>query len=305
MKVLVTGVNGQLGHDAALELARRGHEVRGSGSAPAYRGTDALAALPYVQLDVTDAAAVRERMTALRPEAVLHCSAWTAVDAAEEPENREKVWALNVTAPENIASACAQIGAKMTLISTDYVFDGTGERPWKPEDVPSPCCEYGRTKLLGERAAAERLDRLFIVRTSWVFGVNGKNFVKTMLRLGAERDSLRVVDDQIGTPTFAADLARLLADMAETEKYGLYHASNEGGFVSWCDFAREIFRQAGLSPRVEGVRTAEYGQSLAKRPLNSRLDKSSLYEAGFAPLPDWRDALSRYLKETGYGTDQR
>lgn len=305
MKVLVTGVNGQLGHDVVLELARRGHETVGSGSGPAYRGTDALTQLPYLPLDVTDGPAAEERIAALRPDAVVHCSAWTAVDAAEEPENREKVWALNVAAPGNIAAACAAAGAKLLLISTDYVFDGTGDRPWKPGDDADPCNEYGRTKLLGERAAAERLDRLFIVRTAWVFGANGKNFVKTMLRLGADRDTLRVVDDQIGTPTYTADLARLLADMAETDKYGVYHASNEGGYVSWCDFAREIFRQAGMDTRVLGVSTAEYGMSLARRPLNSRLDKSCLTEAGFALLPDWRDALGRFLKEIGYGTDQR
>lgn len=300
MKAFVTGVNGQLGHDVMLELAKRGYEAIGSGSGPACTCTDAVADMPYVQLDIADAAAVAKGIGRLRPDAVFHCSAWTAVDAAEDAENAEKVAALNVSGPGNIAAACAETGAKMIYLSTDYVFGGQGERPWEPEDTCfDPLNEYGRTKLEGERAVAARTDRFFIVRTAWVFGKNGNNFVKTMLRVGKTHESVRVVMDQIGTPTYTADLARLLVDMAETEKFGYYHATNEGGYISWFDFTREIYRQAGLKTEVLPVTTAEYGLSKAARPFNSRLDKSKLIAAGFVPLPDWRDALKRYLKEIG------
>ena len=301
MRVFVTGVNGQLGRDVMLELKNRGHEAVGSGSGGKYQGNDAVSAMPYRQLDVTDEKAVNDLLFELRPDAVIHCSAWTAVDAAEDEENRERVTALNAAAPGNIARACAAVGAKMIYISTDYVFDGQGERPWKPDETDyAPLNEYGRTKLEGERAVAAAMDRFFIVRTSWVFGSNGKNFVKTMLKVGATHDHVRVVTDQIGTPTYTPDLARLLADMIETEKYGFYHASNEGGYISWCDFTREIYRQAGMNVTVQGVTTEEYGLSKAARPRNSRLDKSKLADNGFALLPDWRDALTRFLKEIGH-----
>lgn len=300
MLAFVTGVNGQLGHDVMLELAKRGYQAIGSGSASAYHGDDAVADMPYVQLDVTDAEAVSRALSALRPDAVFHCSAWTAVDAAEDEENRERVWALNVSAPGNIAEACAKLGAKLLYLSTDYVFGGQGDLPWQPEDTCfAPLNEYGRTKLEGERAVSSRTDRFFIVRIAWVFGKNGKNFVKTMLNVGRTHDTVRVVCDQIGTPTYTADLARLLADMAETEKFGFYHATNEGGYISWYDFTKEIYRLAGLTTEVLPVTTEEYGLSKAARPFNSRLDKSKLPQAGFEPLPDWRDALKRYLKEIG------
>lgn len=300
MRVLVTGVNGQLGHDVLRTLHERGHEAVGSGSAGAYRGEDELGALPYAQLDITDAAAVDGLFAALRPDALIHCSAWTAVDAAEDAENREKVFALNETGPRNLARACETIGAKMLYLSTDYVFDGQGTRPWEPEDTNfSPLNVYGQSKLAGERAVAGNTDRFFIVRIAWVFGKNGKNFVRTMLKLGVTHESLRVVCDQVGTPTYTADLAPLLADMIETERYGVYHATNEGGWISWYDFACEIFRQAAMDVRVEPVTTEEYGASKAARPRNSRLDKEKLTREGFRRLPVWQDALARYLKETG------
>ena len=298
MKVFVTGVNGQLGHDVMLELVKRGYEAIGSGSGDVYRGDDEVAALPYVSLDITDMDAVRLVIGTIKPDAVIHCSAWTAVDAAEEPENFQKVTALNVKGPENIAKACKKIGAKLIYLSTDYVFSGEGTAPWKPEDrCFAPLNVYGESKLAGEFAVSENTDRFFIVRIAWVFGKNGKNFVMTMLNVAKTHDTVRVVYDQIGTPTYTADLARLLVDMAETEKYGWYHATNEGGYISWYDFTKEIYRQAGLNAKVIPVTTAEYGISKAKRPFNSRLDKSKLTEAGFTPLPDWKDALRRYLSE--------
>ena len=298
MKVLVTGVNGQLGHDVMLELIRRGYEAVGSGSGDVYRGNDEVAALPYVSLDITDMDAVSMVVGTIKPDAVIHCSAWTAVDAAEEPENFQKVTALNVKGPENIAKACKKTGAKLIYLSTDYVFSGEGNTPWKPDDrCFAPLNVYGESKLAGEFAVSENTDRFFIIRIAWVFGKNGKNFVRTMLNVAKTHDTVRVVNDQIGTPTYTADLARLLADMAETEKYGWYHATNEGGYISWYDFTKEIYRQAGLDVRVIPVTTAEYGISKAKRPFNSRLDKSKLTEAGFTPLPDWKDALRRYLSE--------
>ena len=298
MKVFVTGVNGQLGHDVMLELVKRGYEAIGSGSGDVYSGNDEVAALPYVSLDITDMDAVGMVIGTIKPDAVIHCSAWTAVDAAEEPENFQKVTALNVKGPENIAKACKKIGAKLIYLSTDYVFSGEGNTPWKPDDrCFAPLNVYGESKLAGEFAVSENTDRFFIVRIAWVFGKNGKNFVRTMLNVAKTHDTVRVVYDQIGTPTYTADLARLLVDMAETEKYGWYHATNEGGYISWYDFTKEIYRQAGLNAKVIPVTTAEYGISKAKRPFNSRLDKSKLTEAGFTPLPDWKDALRRYLSE--------
>ena len=298
MKVFVTGVNGQLGHDVMLELVKRGYEAIGSGSGDVYSGNDEVAALPYVSLDITDMDAVRLVIGTIKPDAVIHCSAWTAVDAAEEPENFQKVTALNVKGPENIAKACKKIGAKLIYLSTDYVFSGEGNTPWKPDDrCFAPLNVYGESKLAGEFAVSENTDRFFIVRIAWVFGKNGKNFVRTMLNVAKTHDTVRVVYDQIGTPTYTADLAHLLVDMAETEKYGWYHATNEGGYISWYDFTKEIYRQAGLNVRVIPVTTEEYGISKAKRPVNSRLDKSKLTEAGFTPLPDWKDALRRYLSE--------
>ena len=301
MKVFVTGVAGQLGHDVVNELARRGHICIGSDIAPAYAGVQdgsAAARAEYVSLDITNAAAVLAAIRSARPDAVVHCAAWTQVDAAEEEKNMPIVRAVNADGTKNIASACAEIGCKLLYLSTDYVFDGQGTAPWKPDDTRfAPLNAYGETKLAGERAVAERMEKYFIVRIAWVFGKNGNNFVKTMLRLGRTHDRIRVVNDQVGTPTYTFDLARLLADMIETEKYGCYHATNEGGYISWYDFACEIMRQGGCECRVIPVTTAEYGASKAARPFNSRLDKSKLAQMGFTPLPDWRDALSRYLKE--------
>ena len=283
MKILVTGAKGQLGSDLMEQLAARGHEAVG---------------VDVAEMDVTDERAVDEVIGACRPDAVMHCAAWTAVDAAEEPENREKVRAINALGTEYIAKACAKAGCKMMYISTDYVFSGQGETPWDPDCADyAPLNWYGETKLEGERAVSSLLDRYFIVRIAWVFGQHGKNFIRTMLKLSETHDTLRVVDDQIGTPTYTWDLARLLIDMIETNKYGYYHATNEGGYLSWYDFTCEIFRQAGYSTKVVPVTTAEYGLSKAARPFNSRLDKSKLIENGFTPLPDWKNALERYLKE--------
>ena len=306
MKVLVTGVCGQLGHDVVNELAKRGHEAVGSDITPAYSGADdgsAVTRAPYVQLDITDAGAVSRVLGEAKPDAVIHCAAWTAVDAAED--NEEKVRAINAGGTEHIARACRAIGAKMMYISTDYVFDGQGEMPWSPDCRDyAPLSVYGRTKLEGEQAVASLLDAYFIVRIAWVFGANGRNFIKTMLSLGQKHDTLRVVCDQIGTPTYTLDLARLLVDMIETDKYGYYHATNEGGYISWADFAKEIFRQAGMPTKVMPVTTSEYGLSKAARPYNSRLDRRKLIESGFAPLPTWQDALSRYLREIGCMADK-
>ena len=293
MKVFVTGVGGQLGYDVMNELIKRGHTAVGS---------DVLDSIPqdfeYIKLDITDKAAVSKTITNIKPDAVIHCAAWTAVDAAEDDENQPKVFAINRDGTKNIAEACKVVDCKMIYISTDYVFDGQGERPWQPDDKNyAPLCVYGKSKLEGELAVAETLDKYYIVRIAWVFGKNGKNFIKTMLNVGKKYPEVRVVNDQIGTPTYTFDLARLLVDMAETDKYGYYHATNEGGYISWYDFTCEIFRQSEYTTKVTPVTTAEYGLSKAARPFNSRLDKSKLVKNGFEPLPTWQDALARYLKE--------
>ena len=301
MKVLVTGVGGQLGYDVMNELARRGYDGIGTDivereSLKIFDPSAPIAEMPYQKMDITDCDAVEQWITQQAPDAVVHCAAWTAVDAAEDEENREKVFAINVKGTENIAAACKKANCKMVYISTDYVFDGQGSEPWR-EDCKdyAPLSVYGQTKLEGELAVAEALEKYFIVRIAWVFGVNGNNFIKTMLNVGKRFDTLRVVNDQIGTPTYTFDLARLLVDMVETEKYGYFHATNEGGYISWYDFACEIFKQAGYSTKVNPVTTAEYGLSKAARPFNSRLSKGKLKENGFEPLPDWQDALRRFL----------
>ena len=293
MKVLVTGVGGQLGHDVMDELAKRGYEGVGSDILPSV-DTE----YSYVQLDITDAEAVEKTISEAKPDVVIHCAAWTAVDAAEDEENQPKVHAINVDGTQNIANGCKKINAKMVYISTDYVFDGQGTQPWKPDCKEyAPMNVYGQSKLDGELAVANTLEKYFIVRIAWVFGKNGKNFIKTMINVGKTHNEVRVVNDQIGTPTYTFDLARLLVDMIETEKYGYYHATNEGGYISWYDFTKEIYKAAGMSTKVIPVTTAEYGLSKAARPFNSRLDKSKLVEAGFKPLPTWQDAVARYVKE--------
>lgn len=299
MKIFVTGVNGQLGHDVMNELAKRGLEGAGSDITPDYGGVQdgsAVAGMPYRQLDITDREAVLAALKEERPEAVIHCAAWTAVDLAEEPDKREKVRAVNVDGTKFIAEACGELGCRMMYISTDYVFDGQGTEPWEPDCRDyKPLNVYGQTKLEGELAVSGLLEKYFIVRIAWVFGVNGGNFIKTMLKLGKTHDTIRVVSDQIGTPTYTFDLARLLVDMIQTTKYGYYHATNEGGYISWYDFACAIFREAGMDVQVIPVTTAEYGLSKAARPFNSRLEKRKLREMGFTPLPDWQDALKRYV----------
>ena len=303
MKVLVTGVAGQLGHDVVNALAARGHEAIGSDLAPTYEGADdgsAVTWLPYEPLDITDGKAVNALIYRLRPDAVIHCAAWTAVDDAEDESVQRLVFKINAEGTANIAVSCMTCGAKMMYLSTDYVFDGQGDTPWDPDCRDfMPLNIYGQSKLSGEQLVEACLKEYFIVRIAWVFGKNGKNFVRTMLNLAKNHDSLRVVNDQIGTPTYTYDLARLLVDMIETEKYGHYHVTNEGGYISWYDFACEIFRQAGIPMQVTPVTTKEYGLSKAARPFNSRLDKHKLIEAGFTPLPDWRDALARFLQEIG------
>ena len=293
MRVFVTGVAGQLGHDVMNELLKRGYTAVGSDIVP-----ESAEFSNYIPLDITDKQAVRAVLCDAKPDVVVHCAAWTAVDLAEDEENQEKVYAINVCGTRNIAEVCKEIDCKMIYISTDYVFDGQGQTPWQPDCKDyAPLNVYGKTKLEGELAVANLLQKFFIVRIAWVFGKNGNNFIKTMLNIGRKYDTLRVVNDQIGTPTYTLDLARLLVDMAETEKYGYYHATNEGGYISWYDFACEIFRQAGYHTKVIPVSTQEYGLSKATRPFNSRLCKEKLTQNGFARLPDWQDALSRYLKE--------
>lgn len=310
MRIFVTGVAGQLGHDVMNDLAKRGYEGIGSDIAPEYSGADdgtAVTTMPYVSLDITDAKAVEEKITEVNPDVVIHCAAWTAVDLAEDEDKIEKVRAINVSGTQNIANVCKKLDCKMVYISTDYVFNGQGENPWMPDCKDyAPLNVYGQTKLEGELAVANTLEKYFIVRIAWVFGTNGKNFIKTMLNVAKTHDKLTVVSDQIGTPTYTLDLSRLLVDMVETDKYGYYHATNEGGYISWYDFTVEIFRQAVELGHeeystdrvsVKPVTTAEYGVSKAARPFNSRLDKSKLVEAGFTPLPTWQDAVGRYLQE--------
>lgn len=310
MKVFVTGVAGQLGHDVMNELAGRGYEGVGSDIKEEYSGIKdgtPVESMPYVPMDITDQASVEKVLTEVKPDVVVHCAAWTAVDLAEDEDKKEKVRAINVDGTKYIAQVCKKLDYKMIYLSTDYVFDGQGETPWDPDCKDyKPLNVYGETKLAGELAVSETLEKYFIVRIAWVFGKNGKNFIKTMLNVGKTHDTLTVVDDQIGTPTYTFDLARLLVDMLETEKYGYYHATNEGGYISWYDFTKEIFRQAVEMGHTEysedrltvkPVTTAEYGVSKAARPFNSRLDKSKLAANGFTPLPTWQDALARYLKE--------
>ncbi len=301
MNIFVTGVAGQLGHDVVNEAAGRGYEVIGSDIAPKYGGVDdgsAVTNIEYKQLNITDKDAVAAVIEEIRPDAIIHCSGWTNVDAAEDVENIAKVKAVNVDGTRYIAEAAHDVNAKMLYISTDYVFDGQGERPWEPDDkCYKPLNVYGKSKLDGELAVAKTLDKYFIVRISWAFGLNGKNFVKTMINVGKMHDTVRVVNDQIGTPTYTKDLARLLVDMIETDKYGYYHATNSGGYISWYDFAKEIYRQYGLDTKVVPVSTEEYGLSKAARPFNSRLNIDKLSEKGFTPLPDWKDAVRRYLEE--------
>lgn len=301
MKFFVTGVNGQLGHDVMNELAKRGYEGVGSDIQPAYSGVadgSAVTSMPYVQLDITDKQAVEKIITEVNPDAVIHCAAWTAVDMAEDDDKVEKVRAVNAGGTQNIADACKEIGCKMLYLSTDYVFDGQGTEPWQPDCKDyKPLNVYAQTKLEGELAVSSTLEKYFIVRIAWVFGLNGKNFIKTMINVGKTHDEVRVVNDQIGTPTYTYDLARLLVDMCKTEKYGYYHATNEGGYISWYDFCCEFYRQYGLKTKVTPVTTEEYGLSKAARPFNSRLDKSKLIKNCFTPLPTWQDAVSRYLKE--------
>ncbi len=284
MKVLVTGVKGQLGYDVVNELEKRNYEAVG---------------VDIEEMDITDSIAVENIIKKHKPDVVIHCAAYTAVDAAED--NEAICRKINAKGTENIALVCKEIDAKMIYISTDYVFDGQGIEPWEPDcNTYKPLNVYGQTKLEGELAVSKALEKFYIVRIAWVFGVNGKNFIKTMLNAGKNHDTVRVVNDQIGTPTYTYDLARLLVDMAEKEKYGYYHVTNEGGYISWYDFTCEIYRQAGYSTNIVPVTTEEYGLSKAARPFNSRLDKSKLIKNGFKPLPTWQDALSRYLKEIEY-----
>lgn len=303
MKVFVTGVNGQLGHDVMNELNKRGYEGLGSDIAECYSGVadgSAVTTMPYVSLDITDEEKVKKVIEEYKPDAIVHCAAWTAVDMAEDDDKVEKVRAINADGTKYIAEACKEVDSKMVYISTDYVFNGQGERPWQPDDKNyEPLNVYGQTKLEGELNVSGILDKYFIVRIAWVFGLNGKNFIKTMVNVGKSHDEVRVVNDQIGTPTYTLDLSVLLVDMIETDKYGYYHATNDdnGEYISWYDFTKEIYRQAGMNIKVIPVSTEEYGLSKAKRPFNSRLDKSKLIENGFKPLPSWKDALGRYLKD--------
>ena len=305
MKVFVTGVAGQLGHDVVNELINRGYEAVGSDIRPEYSGIDDgswVVNAPYVGIDITDKAAVTSVIAEIRPDMIIHCAAWTNVDGAEATENKELVHRINVDGTRNLAEAARTADAKMIYISTDYVFNGQGLKPWEPDDKDyAPLNFYGQTKLEGELAVSSILDKFFIVRIAWVFGLNGKNFIKTMINVGKTHDTVRVLNDQIGTPTYTLDLAKLLVDMAETEKYGYYHATNSesepGGFISWYDFCVEFYKQYGLDTKVIPVTTEEYGLSVAARPFNSRLNKSKLVAAGFKPLPTWQDAVARYLKE--------
>ena len=320
MKVFVTGVTGQLGHDVMLEAMQRGHIVIAScrrspknlfESTAAHDPNNQVSHVDFVKLDLADKFAVKRELSRWAPDAIIHCAAWTAVDTAEDAQNHDAVYSANVLAAENLAEAAREIDAKLLYLSTDYVFDGQGTQPWQPDDQNyAPLNVYGKSKLEGELAVSSTLEKYFIVRTAWMFGKNGKNFIKTMLEVGKKHDAVRVVNDQVGTPTYTKDLALLLVDMIETVKYGYYHATNSeempGGYISWYDFCCEIYRQAGMNTRIIPVTSEEYGLSRAKRPLNSRLDKSKLAASGFRLLPDWKDALSRYLNEIGEkknGTD--
>lgn len=297
MKVLVTGTSGQLGYDVMQELQKRGIDCLG-----ADRSGGEQYNFQTIKLDITDKEAVDKALSDYQPDAVIHCAAWTNVDAAEAPENLTAVRKVNVDGSANLATACSKNGAKIIYISTDYVFNGQGEKPWQPDEKDfAPLNVYGQSKLDGEKAVSAATDKFFIVRIAWVFGKNGKNFVKTMLDVGRKHPEVKVVCDQIGTPTYTPDLARLLVDMVETDKYGFYHATNEGGYISWADFTKEIFKQADIKSKVIPVTTAEYGASVAARPFNSRLDKSKLEQNGFSPLPTWQDALSRYLRNLKNG----
>jgi len=286
MKILVTGSTGQLGTDVMKELRRRGLEAAG---------------VSHGELDLTDSEAVAAAFRRLAPDAVIHCAAWTAVDAAEDPASLDQVRRINAGATETLARLCREQGSRLLYVSTDYVFDGSGTVPWKPEDARCPLNVYGQTKYEGELAVQRLLDRYFIVRTAWVFGPAGSNFFRTMLRLGRTRKQLTVVNDQIGTPTYTPDLAVLLAEMIQSDRFGVYHAANQGGWVSWYDIACEIFRQAAdYDPCYRDVEvlptdSASYAAP-ARRPHNSRLDQSKLAAEGFAPLPDWHDALHRFLE---------
>lgn len=301
MKVFVTGVNGQLGHDVVNELIKKGHTVIASDITDKYNGVSDgsfVTTNTYKGLDITDKTKVDELLLDIKPEAIIHCAAWTAVDLAEDEDKKAKVFNINVNGTKYLANVAKEIDAKMLYLSTDYVFNGQGDRPWKPDDKNfEPLNYYGETKLMGEKAISNILDKYFIVRIAWVFGFNGNNFIKTMINVGKTHDEVRVVNDQIGTPTYTYDLARLLVDMIETDKYGYYHATNEGGYISWYDFTKEIYKQYGLNTKVTPVSTKEYGLSKAARPFNSRLDKTKLVENGFTPLPDYKDAIARYLKE--------
>lgn len=296
MKVLVTGTSGQLGYDVMEELARRGYEGVGADR------SETEAEFEHVVLDITDKERVLKVVQELKPDVIVHCAAWTNVDGAEDPENLDKVRAVNVEGTRNLALAAKEVDAKFVYISTDYVFNGEGNEPWQPDDKNyAPINVYGQSKLDGELEVSQILDKYFIVRIAWVFGRNGKNFIKTMIEVGKKHSVVKVVDDQIGTPTYTVDLARLLVDMIETDKYGYYHATNEGGYISWADFAEEVYKQAGMDTKVERVTTSEYeeiaGKTVAKRPFNSRLDKSKLAENGFKPLPEWQDATKRFISE--------
>ncbi len=299
MRVLVTGVAGQLGYDVINELAKRGHKAIGTDIRQENELINKANWSTYVQLDITDKTRVEEVVGEIKPDAIIHCAAWTNVDGAEDENNKPLVKKINANGTDNLVKVAKEIGCKFLYISTDYVFDGEGTRPWQPDDKNyAPQNYYGETKLQGELAVSSQLDKFFIVRIAWVFGLNGKNFIKTMISLADKGyKELKVVNDQIGTPTYTYDLARLLVDMVQTDKYGYYHATNEGGYISWADFAEEIFKQVNKDVKVHRVTTAEYGASVAKRPFNSRLDKNKLMNSGFEPLPDWKDALLRYLKE--------
>ena len=295
MKIIITGANGQLGRDVSEELQKRGHDVIGTDLFP--RGENG-SRIQFIRMDITDAAEAEQVIRRLDPDAVIHCAAWTDVDGAEDPANREQVRRINACGTANIAKAARAAGASMLYISTDYVFDGKGTRPWHPDDdCPAPLNYYGETKLEGEMAVRDALDRFFIVRISWLFGVHGNNFVKTMIRAGRTHDQVSVVNDQVGSPTYTRHLAVLISDMIVTDKYGIYHASNEGEYISWYDFACEIYNAAGMDVTVLPVTTQEYGRSAAARPENSRMDKSKLRQAGFTLLPDWRKALKEFMEE--------